>query len=147
MIGFPTGALVWFAAGRNMRKGFYDLAALAQIALNQDPFAGHVFVFRGRRGTSSSCCGWTACACLPRVQAFETRRRVKVENVPLAPVVRLPLRPTDSSESDFASPLELEHLPRFVRRRYFEPQCFNHNAYAFDLVGVGARELSRSIPQ
>ena len=33
-----------------MRKGMNGLAALVQTALQKDPFAGHVFVFRGRRG-------------------------------------------------------------------------------------------------
>ena len=33
-----------------MRKGFNGLAALAQDVLKQDPFSGHLFVFRGRRG-------------------------------------------------------------------------------------------------
>ena len=42
---------VWIAAGvTDMRKGMDGLAALAQTALEQDPFSGHVFVFRGRRG-------------------------------------------------------------------------------------------------
>ena len=33
-----------------MRKGFNGLSILAQDALEQDPFSGHLFVFRGRRG-------------------------------------------------------------------------------------------------
>ena len=33
-----------------MRKGMDGLAALAQTTLAQNPFSGHVFVFRGRRG-------------------------------------------------------------------------------------------------
>jgi len=33
-----------------MRKGMDGLAALAQTTLSQNPFSGHVFVFRGRRG-------------------------------------------------------------------------------------------------
>jgi transposase len=51
MIGLPTGTRVWIAAGvTDMRKGMDGLAALAQTALEQEPFSGHVFVFRGRRG-------------------------------------------------------------------------------------------------
>jgi transposase len=51
MIGLPAHTRVWLAAGRtDMRKGFDGLAALAQSALAQAPFSGHVFVFRGRRG-------------------------------------------------------------------------------------------------
>lgn len=33
-----------------MRCGFDGLAAKVQIRLESDPFSGHVFVFRGRRG-------------------------------------------------------------------------------------------------
>jgi len=51
MIGLAAHTRVWLAAGHtDMRKGFDGLAALAQTALAQAPFSGHVFVFRGRRG-------------------------------------------------------------------------------------------------
>jgi len=51
MIGLPAGTRVWLAAGvTDMRKGMDGLAAVAQTVLEQEPFAGHVFVFRGRRG-------------------------------------------------------------------------------------------------
>ncbi|NUZ07395.1 IS66 family insertion sequence element accessory protein TnpB [Piscinibacter koreensis] len=51
MIGVPTNTRVWIAAGHtDMRKGFDGLAALVQTALAANPFCGHVFVFRGRRG-------------------------------------------------------------------------------------------------
>ncbi|MEO8298645.1 MAG: IS66 family insertion sequence element accessory protein TnpB [Burkholderiales bacterium] len=33
-----------------VQKGFDGLAALVQTALVENPFCGHVFVFRGRRG-------------------------------------------------------------------------------------------------
>lgn len=41
-----------------MRKGFDGLASLAQSALAQDPFSGHVFVFRGRRGDIIKLRSW-----------------------------------------------------------------------------------------
>ena len=51
MIPVPANTRVWLAAGvTDMRKGFAALAAQAEAALKQDPFAGHLFVFRGRRG-------------------------------------------------------------------------------------------------
>jgi len=51
MIAIPAGMRVYLAMGpTDMRKGFDGLAALAQQALQQDPFSGHLFVFRGRRG-------------------------------------------------------------------------------------------------
>ena len=51
MIGLPSGTRVWLVAGHtDMRKGFDGLAALVQTALAENPFCGHVFVFRVRRG-------------------------------------------------------------------------------------------------
>ena len=51
MIGLPANTRVWIVAGHtDMRKGFDGLAALVQGALAANPFNGHVFVFRGRRG-------------------------------------------------------------------------------------------------
>ena len=51
MIPVPANTKVWLAAGvTDMRKGFNGLSILAQDALEQDPFSGHLFVFRGRRG-------------------------------------------------------------------------------------------------
>lgn len=59
MIGLPAGTRVWLAAGRtDMRKGFDGLAALAQAVLQQDPFSGHVFVLRGRRGDILKLLWW-----------------------------------------------------------------------------------------
>ncbi len=51
MIGLPAGTRIWIAAGvTDMRCGFHGLAAKVEAALAEDPFSGHVFVFRGRRG-------------------------------------------------------------------------------------------------
>ena len=51
MIPVPANTRVWLAAGvTDMRKGFASLAAQAEAVLKQDPFGGHLFVFRGRRG-------------------------------------------------------------------------------------------------
>ncbi len=51
MIGLPANTRVWLAAGHtDMRKGFDGLAAQVQGTLAANPFGGHVFVFRGRRG-------------------------------------------------------------------------------------------------
>lgn len=51
MIALPGGTRVWLAAGvTDMRKGMDGLAGLAQTALAENPFSGHIFVFRGRRG-------------------------------------------------------------------------------------------------
>jgi transposase len=51
VIAPPLGARVWLAAGAtDMRRGFDGLARQVQQVLGQDPFGGHLFVFRGRRG-------------------------------------------------------------------------------------------------
>ena len=60
MIGWPSGTRIWLAAGlTDMRKGFDGLAALVQTQLNEDPFVGHVFVFRGRRGDRVKLLWWS----------------------------------------------------------------------------------------
>src|SRR5206468_12961673 len=51
MIGLPANTRVWLAADHtDMRRGFDGLAATVQTALAANPFSGHIFVFRGRRG-------------------------------------------------------------------------------------------------
>jgi transposase len=59
MISLPTGAHIWIAAGvTDLRRGFTGLSAIAQTVLQQDPYAGHVFVFRGRRGDLIKLLWW-----------------------------------------------------------------------------------------
>ena len=59
MITLPTGTQVWIAAGvTDMRRGFTGLSGLVQTVLEQDPFCGHVFVFRGRRGDLLTLLWW-----------------------------------------------------------------------------------------
>jgi transposase len=42
---------VWLACGHtDMRKGMDGLAMLAQKVLEEDPFSGALFAFRGKRG-------------------------------------------------------------------------------------------------
>jgi transposase len=51
MIALPAGTRIWIAAGvTDLRRGFTGLSAMVQTKLEKDPFSGHVFVFRGRRG-------------------------------------------------------------------------------------------------
>jgi len=50
---------VWLCAGHtDMRKGFDGLSALVQHVLERDPFSGHVFVFRGKRGDRMKLLWW-----------------------------------------------------------------------------------------
>jgi len=60
MIALASGTRVWLAAGvTDMRKGMSGLAALVQTSLACDPFCGHLFVFRGRRGDLMKILWWS----------------------------------------------------------------------------------------
>ena len=60
MIAPPIGTRVWLAAGiTDMRKGMTGLAALTQTALAENPFSGHLFVFRGKRGDLIKVLWWS----------------------------------------------------------------------------------------
>ena len=51
MIPIPSQTKIWLAAGvTDMRKEFAGLSSLAEKVLDQDPYCGHLFIFRGRRG-------------------------------------------------------------------------------------------------
>ena len=51
MISLPMHTRIWLVAGvTDMRKGFNGLGELIQHALDENPFSGHIFIFRGRRG-------------------------------------------------------------------------------------------------
>lgn len=59
MIPVPAQTKVWLAAGvTDMRKGFNGLSALTEKVLAEDPFSGHLFVFRGRRGDLLKIVWW-----------------------------------------------------------------------------------------
>lgn len=60
MIGLPAGSRIWLAAGvTDMRAGMNGLTVKVQAALAEDPFSGHVFVFRGRRGDMLKVLWWS----------------------------------------------------------------------------------------
>jgi len=83
VISLPSNTNIWIAAGiTDMRRGFTGLSAAAQTVLEQNPYSGHVFVFRGKRGDLVKFCGGmaTASVCLPSVWsagASSGRRRRK----------------------------------------------------------------------
>src|SRR5690242_21011422 len=59
MIALPAGTNIWIAAGiTDLRRGFTGLSAVAQTVLEQDPFSGQAFVFRGRRGDLIKVLWW-----------------------------------------------------------------------------------------
>lgn len=61
MIPVPSNARIWLAAGvTDMRRGFNTLAAQTVKVLELDPYSGHLFVFRGRRGDLLKIIWWDA---------------------------------------------------------------------------------------
>jgi transposase len=55
----PRGVKVHLAFGFiDMRKGIDGLAMLVQGVLRQDPFSGHLFVFRGRKANLIKIVYW-----------------------------------------------------------------------------------------
>ena len=59
MIDLPAGTKIWIAAGvTDLRRGFDGLSAQVQNVLHEQPFSGHVFVFRGRRGDIVKLLWW-----------------------------------------------------------------------------------------
>lgn len=51
MNGFAPGTKVYLScAPVNMRKGFDGLSAEVANVIRMDPYSGHLFVFRGKRG-------------------------------------------------------------------------------------------------
>ena len=52
MIPIPTGVRIWIASGHtDMRRGMRGLALQVQEGLGRDPFAGDIYIFRGRSGS------------------------------------------------------------------------------------------------
>ena len=59
MIEPPAGTKIWIAAGvTDLRRGFDGLNAQVQNTLQQQPFSGHIFAFRGRRGDIVKLLWW-----------------------------------------------------------------------------------------
>lgn len=51
MISTPSSARIWVVAGStDLRKGFDGLCAMVQHQLNESPFTGDLYIFRGRGG-------------------------------------------------------------------------------------------------
>ena len=58
-MSLPAGTQIWIAAGvTDMRRGLDGLASIVQPKLEENPFSGHVFVFRGRQGDRIKILWW-----------------------------------------------------------------------------------------
>lgn len=59
MLSFPPSVRIFLATNPvDMRRQIDGLVALVNDILVQDPFTGHVFVFRGRRGNRVKVLVW-----------------------------------------------------------------------------------------
>ena len=59
MIPVLSGTKIWLAAGiTDMRRGFNGLSAQTEQILSEDPYSGHLFLFRGRRGDQIKVIWW-----------------------------------------------------------------------------------------
>ena len=59
MMGLAAGTRIWIVAGvTDMRRGFVGLSGMVQTALQENPFSGQVFIFRGRRGDLIKVLWW-----------------------------------------------------------------------------------------
>jgi transposase len=72
MMQMPPGTRVYLACRpTDMRKGFDGLAAQVTKVLQADPYSGHVFVFRGKRGDYVKVLYWDGsglCLCAKRLE-------------------------------------------------------------------------------
>jgi transposase len=51
VMDLKTGTRIWIAAGfTDLRRGFQGLSSIVETVLEQQPYSGHVFIFRGKRG-------------------------------------------------------------------------------------------------
>lgn len=87
MISLPSGTRIWLVAGvTDMRKSFNGLGELIQHTLDDNPFCGHLFIFRGRKGdTVKILCADADDLCLftKRLPSFGPRAEV-TNNFPSA---------------------------------------------------------------
>ena len=59
MISLPSGTKVFLACRPiDLRNGFDGLAAKVQQMIGADPFSGHLFLFRGKRGDYLKAIYW-----------------------------------------------------------------------------------------
>ena len=59
MISLAPGTKVFLACSPiDLRSGFNGLAAKAQQMIGADPFSGHLFLFRGKRGDYFKALYW-----------------------------------------------------------------------------------------
>jgi transposase len=109
----PSVRLFLCAQPTDMRRGFDSLAQMVQTLLRQDPYSGHIFIFKNRRADRIKLLYWDRDG-----YALWYKRLEKS-------VFRFPDRLTDGAElraTDLAmlldgiDPTKVKRSPRYVRR-------------------------------
>lgn len=109
----PSVRLFLCAQPTDMRRGFDSLAQMVQTLLRQDPYSGHIFIFKNRRADRIKLLYWDRDG-----YALWYKRLEKG-------VFRFPERLTDGAElrvSDLAmlldgiDPTQVQRAARYVRR-------------------------------
>jgi transposase len=117
MMHLAPGTHVWLACRpTDLRKGFDGLAAQVKEVLRGDPFSGHLFVFRGKRGDYVKVLYWDGSGLCLFAKRLETGRFV------WPPVIDERLRLTTGQLSLLIEgidwrrtvPVELEYRPALV---------------------------------
>ena len=76
----PPGVKVHLAFGYiDMRKGIDGLSMLVQGVLRQDPFSGHLFVFRGRKANLIKIVFWDGTGLCLFTKRLEQRLPLAIE--------------------------------------------------------------------
>jgi len=105
VIAVPSGTRVWLAAGvTDLRRGMFGLAALVQTALSDNPYSGHVFVFRGRRGDLLKLLWWSGDGLCLFAKRLERGKFV------------WPLATSGTVSLSAAQPTSVAHFSAFARR-------------------------------
>jgi transposase len=117
MLSLPTSVRILLAREpADMRKGFDGLAHLVQSVLAEDPFSGHLFVFRNRRGDRLKILYWAGdgfALWYRRLEKGAFRFPIPSETE----VTGIPVKATDLLM--LLEGVDLEHVkrqPRYVRQ-------------------------------
>ena len=140
MIPVPGSTRVWLCAGvTDMRRGFPGLSAQVDRILKADPYCGHLFAFRGRRGDMVKIIWWDGQGACLYSKRLERGRFVW----PAAKDGKVQLTAAQLS----MLPEGLEYVPaRFIVKRFVRPRLACTRCESFHQAPLPARPIERGRP-